>query len=313
MGGKTTNAKAPISEQKGKLQLKLQSPHPKTMIGATEEETTDIEYMPPRPDDLPDIPDDFIALDYNLLKNNIFSGVYSYYLDAYDENGKTKLERQMDARMEELDREMIAEADGITLPKYTASKKSIAARKDISTVPPRAASRPVSEVGRQTSTEVRWAVPTSGARSKTPAEASRPLSTTKSSSTTTGRLTSRVRSRPTSRANSSSTPTVTKPNKPRTGSSAPSPNHVPLASYLNRSVVRPDAGEGTSAIETSDVGVQENMTLIQQSWEFQLSKTLQEDEEEAIKEFMYATNSDGDERLGIENIPFDDADSLFQL
>jgi len=55
------------------------------------------------------------------------------------------------------------------------------------------------------------------------------------------------------------------------------------------------------------------MPPYQQSWEFQLSKTLQEDEEEAIKELMYATNSDDDERSGLDDIPFDNGDSLFQL
>ena len=77
-------------------------------------------------------------------------------------------------------------------------------------------------------------------------------------------------------------------------------------------MVHPAAVAGKSG-EVSGAGLQINVPLSEQSWELQLSKTLQEDEEELIRELMYANNSDDDERLGLNNIPFEDDDSLFQL
>ena len=168
--------------------------------------------MPPKPIDLPDIPDDFIEPDYKLIKNNLFTGAYASYLDGWDENRKTKVESQVDAVLEEQEREMIAEAEmaEVVKPKALGKKSTnIAVRKAVPGKANSATSRPTSRVGRQTptfSSRPGTAQSISGARPKTPTASS--TRNTNSRIGSTSRPTTRVGnttiSKPTSRVGAKS-------------------------------------------------------------------------------------------------------------
>jgi len=301
LGGKTTNAKAPRSEQKEKLQLKLlQSPVTRTVIRDNEEETPEIEYMPPKPVDLPDIPDDFIEPDYNLIKNNMFTNAYSFYLDARDENGKTRLERQMDAIIEEQEKEMLVEADGIILPKKGAPKKTIPVRRD----PPRAAgkntSRPTSMVGRQTPTAMSRATPSAGARPKTPSAVSKP--TNGASSRPASRL--GTTSRPTSRASTIGSSRTT---HSRPSSAASSSSRYGTTQPMNLTVA-PGALAGSSSVKGKT-----QPTKVEP--EIPFGKTLEDEAEEVLREMMYGDIAGGvdDQRVDLDEIKFDEDDVVFQF
>jgi len=304
LGGKTTNAKAPRSEQKERLQLKLQqSPVTKTVIRDNEEETPEIEYMPPKPIDLPDIPDNFIEPDYNLIKNNMFTNAYSFYLDARDENGKTKLERQMDAIIEEQEKEMLAEADGVIVPKKMAPKKTIAVRRDPPTAGSKNTSRPTSRVGRQTPTAIGRATPSNGARSKTPSAVSRPPVSTKSTNGASSRPTSRfgTTSRPTSRA-STTVPTHSRPTSAASTTSRYGTTNRP-------STVAPKAVSGSSFMKGKTEPTKARPKT-------PTSKTLEDEAEEVLREMMYADiagDDVGDERVDFDEIKFDEDDVVFQF
>lgn len=306
MGGKTTNAKAPRSEQKEKLQLKLQqSPVTKTVIRDNEEETPEIEYMPPKPIDLPDIPDDFIELDYNLIKNNMFTNAYSFYLDARDENGKTKLERQMDAIIEEQRKEMLAEADGIVLPKKTAPKKAISVRRDPPTTAGRNTPRPTS---RQTPTAIGRATPSNGARSKTPSNVSCPPVTAKSNGASS-RPVSRfgTTSRPTSRA---STTGPSRATHSRPTSAASTTSRYGTTQSANHPTIVPSKGV------SGPYFVKGKAQATKVEPEAPAGKTLEDEAEEVLREMIYADMAgDGvdDDRVEFDEIKFDEDDVVFQF
>ncbi|KAF8426393.1 hypothetical protein EV426DRAFT_593801 [Tirmania nivea] len=310
LGGKTTNAKAPRSEQKEKLQLKLQqSPVTKTVIRDNEEETPDIEYMPPKPIDLPDIPDNFIEPDYNLIKINMFTNAYSFYLDARDENGKTKLERQMDAIFEEQEKEMLAEADGIILSKKIAPKKTVAVRRDPPTTSSKNTSRPASRVGRQTPTAIGRATPSNGARSKAPSAVSRTSVTTKSTNGASSRPTSRfgTTSRSTSRA-STTEPSQTTHSRPTSAASTTS-RYGTTQSTNRPTTVSPRAASGSVPLKgkTQPTKVEPKAPT---------RKTLEEEAEEVLREMMYADIAGDDldnETVDLDEIKFDEDDIVFQF
>ncbi|KAF8449840.1 hypothetical protein BGX38DRAFT_1186540 [Terfezia claveryi] len=298
LGGKTTNAKAPRSEQKEKLQLKLQqSPVTKTVIRDNEEEIPEIEYMPPKPIDLPDIPDDFIEPDYNVIRNNMFTNAYSFYLDARDENGKTKLERQMDAIIEEQEKEMLAEADGIILPKKTPPKKTMAVRRDPPTAGGKKTSRPTSRVGRQT--------PTAIGRTVVSAISHPPVNTKQTNGVST-RPTSRsgTTSRPTSRAN------IAEPTYPRPTSAASTTSRYGTTQSTNRlSTAAPKAVSGSSFVKgkTKPIKAEPKSPT---------GKTLEDEAEEVLREMMFADIAGDvvdDERVDLDEIKFDEDDIVFQF
>lgn len=311
MGGKTTNAKAPRSEQKEKLQLKLQqSPVTKTVIRDNEEETPEMEYMPPRSIDLPDIPDDFIELDYALIKNNMFTNAYSFYLNPRDENGKTKLERQMDAIIEEQEKEMLAEADGIISLKKPAPKKTVTVKRDQPPISEKKTSRPTSRVGRQTPNIIGRATPSNGARSKTPSGTVRPPVTTNSTSIVTSRPTSRAgtTSRPTSRASTGSTAGRSKSINSRPTSAASTTSRYGVSQSATRRPVTGPCRPVASAVER-------RTQIVQKEVEQLMSKSLEDEAEEALMEMMYAAAGDDmdEQRVELDDIKFDEDEIVFQF
>lgn len=306
MGGKTTNAKAPISEQKEKLQLKLsQSPVTKTVIRDTEEETPQIEYMPPRGTDLPDIPDDHIELDYEFIRKNMFTNVYSYYLDGQDEDGNTKMDREFDARAEQILKEMVAEADGITLPKKATSRKTFPVRRDPPGAPGKSTSRPTSRAGSQVTTYMGRNTSYSEARSKTPSSGSRPPITTKQSNNSTSRPTSRVeaRSRPTSKASTTSAAGPSRTSSSRPTSAASTTSRYGLQG-TSKPAIKPISVKGKSQPTKSELRAPAT------------AKPLVDEEEEALRDLLYGnTPGDGfdEERLDFDDLKFDGDDFVFQF
>ncbi|KAI9809705.1 MAG: hypothetical protein M1825_000137 [Sarcosagium campestre] len=87
-------------------------------------EERDIEYMPPRPADLPDYPEDFPPnMDYSMLKGeNLTLGVFSTYSDNFDEDGNSLFDRRYQEATERAHRELDAQEqkifDEISLSNY---------------------------------------------------------------------------------------------------------------------------------------------------------------------------------------------------
>ncbi|KAF8467660.1 hypothetical protein BDZ91DRAFT_793343 [Kalaharituber pfeilii] len=326
LGGKTTNAKAPRSEQKEKLQLKLaQSPVTKTVIRDNEDETPDIEYMPPRPIELPDIPDDFIEPDYNLIKYNLFTGAFSAYLDGRDESGKTKLERQLDAIVEEQEKEMIAEANTVAVMLKPVTKKP-AATKDKSTT-----GTSTTSSSRQTS-RIRQQTPaTSGQTRSTATRAKTPTSQSaaekKQGSTLSSRPTSRVGtiSRCSSKESvtSSCAPSKAEYSRPTssfvqashkrstsTTSSRPASRATTPHSVKSQSVALPKVASGAA----SSRGNNNSETEGYQPLVARTMKTIEDEAEEALREMIFA-DRDGPEsdKEEVKDIICEEDDIIFQL
>ncbi|KAI9840810.1 MAG: hypothetical protein M1837_001283 [Sclerophora amabilis] len=72
------------------------------------DEERDIEYMPPKPKDLPDYPDDFPPdMDYSQLKGaNLTRGWYSHFCNPVDEHGVSLSERRSREQSEKIDKEI---------------------------------------------------------------------------------------------------------------------------------------------------------------------------------------------------------------
>ncbi|KAL9597487.1 MAG: hypothetical protein Q9219_005120 [cf. Caloplaca sp. 3 TL-2023] len=169
LGAKTTNAKAkafqtpalpPIGDQLDKTNQKTVStrkPKPKALHPETtkledilaDKEALDereIEYMPPRPNDLPDHPDDDLSdLDFSVLEGPFpFADWYEHFANEKDADGLTYRQRkEMEERetMEYLDKkgeaEIVLAADSAVMSCVcdkecwaTECKQSIARRKD---------------------------------------------------------------------------------------------------------------------------------------------------------------------------------------
>ncbi|KAL7267757.1 hypothetical protein RUND412_009642 [Rhizina undulata] len=116
LAGKTTNVKAPNQAQsakpsasrpvRGRLSILGHTP---PIVHENNKDVPEIEYMPPREQALPDIPDGFVLPDLENLSKNLYTDCHHIYLDEIDEFGKTKVQRQVEEserRIEEyLDRE----------------------------------------------------------------------------------------------------------------------------------------------------------------------------------------------------------------
>ncbi|KAI9754213.1 MAG: hypothetical protein M4579_004810 [Chaenotheca gracillima] len=99
----------------------------------------EIEYMPPRPQDLPDYPDDFPPdMEYPQLKGaNLTRGWYSHYCNPVDEHGVPLSERraeerskQLDQKIDELSWRMIEEMPivGYNVPEYPGDETTLSIR-----------------------------------------------------------------------------------------------------------------------------------------------------------------------------------------
>jgi hypothetical protein len=154
LGQKTTNAKAlavpfqtpappvPTNQKSHQKSASARRPRPRHSVvetakiepladGPLHEE--EIEYMPPKPIELPDHPEDFPPdREYPQFKNgNMTRGWYGTYLDPLDDDGKTGFERREEAlnkRADEaLDRELERMLDemplyGINVPEYPGAE-----------------------------------------------------------------------------------------------------------------------------------------------------------------------------------------------
>lgn len=298
--------------------MKLQqSPVTKTVICENEAEIPEIEYMPPTPIEIPDILDDFIEPNYELIKNNLFTGAYSAYLDERDENGKTKLDRKLDSVMEEQEKEMILEAEGGIGLQIRCLKKEIATKTGNSSTNTKlsSSSRPTSRICRQNSTKANAKRTTSVTRerSKTPSAILRPTSRVDqrndaSTSRPTSRSTSRSTSRPTSRVDTRPIGRVSRPTSAAATASkqrATSSTSRPTAS---QSSSRPVNAGNTGAMVLGPSVMKGQDGAIKTEFEL-----LEEDADAALRELMYADTGYESDRVGLDDIRLDDDDFLFQL
>ncbi|RPA93992.1 hypothetical protein L873DRAFT_1815133 [Choiromyces venosus 120613-1] len=79
-------------------------------------EYPEIEYMPPCPPELPDIPDDFMIPDYDKLSKSIYRDCHRQFLLDIDEFGKTSIERQLEESERQIDAMLDAETEELLKP-----------------------------------------------------------------------------------------------------------------------------------------------------------------------------------------------------
>ncbi|KAA8909306.1 hypothetical protein FN846DRAFT_623078 [Sphaerosporella brunnea] len=228
--GKTTNLKArslaPSAEQArtGKGSFNRQST--KLVVSETAEvaatdDVPEIEYMPPGPHEIPFTPEGFEeSLDFTYLKNNYMRGCHRAYLAGIDEDGKSSLQRTLEANQRRLNAELDAETEELVAK--ISRKPSLATRRMEDQKP---------------------AMTTSSSRAASSASTARPTSR---AGTATARPTSRAgtsSSRPSSRAGSTTT---------RPTSSRPSSRTSVRPPASTASLSRPTASSNARSVSTAD-------------------------------------------------------------
>ncbi|KAH0611398.1 uncharacterized protein H6S33_010663 [Morchella sextelata] len=141
--GKTTNAKArrpPSEGEEGQKTFQKPSRLIRTRLSLTAEvvpianeegEYPEIEYMPPRETELPDIPDDFEIPNYERLSKHLYSNCHRQFLLDIDESGKSKIDRQLEESERQISALLDAETDQLlseVRPKRVSVKKDTVQR-----------------------------------------------------------------------------------------------------------------------------------------------------------------------------------------
>ncbi|KAI9850580.1 MAG: hypothetical protein M1838_005430 [Thelocarpon superellum] len=162
LGLKTTNAKAkafqtpapvPTADANQKTQRRSASARrPKSVairaetvkVEVKDDENTlqeeDTEYMPPKPIDLPDYPEDFPQdMEYPQFRNgNLMRGVHAAYFNPVDEHGITLLDKRLEEGKKQADKEFDEQMEriiedmplyGVNVPEFPGDEIAVAAQK----------------------------------------------------------------------------------------------------------------------------------------------------------------------------------------
>ncbi|TGZ85080.1 hypothetical protein EX30DRAFT_15891 [Ascodesmis nigricans] len=131
LGRKTTNAKArnlaPMDGDLGgslkpktpgsslrPLKSKLTVAHDPEAAIQEEDDIPDIEYIPPRSEEPPLVPDILDPIDYDFINQNLMRGCYRSYLSGVDDNGKTRTQRLLE-KSERLENEALDKETALLL------------------------------------------------------------------------------------------------------------------------------------------------------------------------------------------------------
>ncbi|KAG0637945.1 hypothetical protein HOY80DRAFT_970098 [Tuber brumale] len=343
--GKTTNAKARIftpSEggsveqyQKpvggvSRLDTSKRSVSEDVRPFLNDEEYPEIEYMPPCPPELPDIPDDFLIPDYDRLSKSIYRECHRQFLLDIDEFGKTSIERQheeserqvdamLDAETEELLKPLSLRCKGATRPKRIISVSSDASdaklqvEKTIITKPTtakRSTSRPTSRLASVLGTSSSVA-PGNGLSTNTAAKNAALSSELPASSTSNTRP--KTASRTVSHSRSVSTSVTRKPlSSSRSSKGMPPPLH-PQTRTLNSTNYRTAIGQSNGKKVREAEGTP--MTGLKETALEACQRVLQENEEDFSPITLPSSGADGsgDYEDPVVMPPADDIEEEFYI